>query len=169
VRGPIMEHFEAMGGRDWLTVRKGDAGLVEFVTEMSSHRFALCPPGNGIDTYRMWEALYSRTIPVVLRNPALRDFEDLPIVFVDNFRQVTFDFLECAYRRVTSAEWNWEKMFAPWWQKILTEARATLLAGGARLSLGKFYRRLLSAGWATATRRLAASRKPGRIAGRPSA
>ena len=169
VRGPIMEHFEAMGSRDWTTVRKSEVGVEEFVREMSLHRFALCPPGNGIDTHRMWEALYSRTIPVVLRNPALRDFEDLPIAFVDNFRQVTFDFLESVHTRMTTTEWNWEKMFAPWWQERLIGARTSLLARGAHVSRAKFCRRLLSAGWATVTRRFFASPERGRSAARSSA
>ena len=30
--------------------------------------FVVCPEGNGIDTHRMWEALYLRTIPIIKRN-----------------------------------------------------------------------------------------------------
>jgi hypothetical protein len=169
VRGPIMEHFHAIRGDDWITLRKGEVGVKQFAREMSSHRFALCPPGNGIDTHRMWEALYSRTIPIVLRNAALRDFEDLPIAFVDDFRQITLDFLESAYRRMVATEWNSEKMFAPWWQKRLIEARTSLVARGDRVSRAAFCRRLLSAGWASVTRRFAASPERGRIAAHPSA
>ena len=30
--------------------------------------FVICPEGNGIDTHRMWEALYLRTIPIIKKN-----------------------------------------------------------------------------------------------------
>ncbi len=39
-----------------------------FLKDMSSHRFALCVRGNGIDTHRFWEALYLGVIPVVIDN-----------------------------------------------------------------------------------------------------
>ena len=168
VRGPIMQHFESLDRRDWLTVRHGEAGLEEFVREMSSHRFVVCPPGNGIDTHRLWEALYGKTIPIVLRNPALREFGDLPIVFVDDFREVTPEFLEVQHRRIAGTEWNWEKMFAPWWQERLRDARTNLLARGAHLSRAEFFGRLFTAGW-TSLRRLLVLRKSEPAAARSSA
>jgi hypothetical protein len=160
VRGPIMEHFASIGQQDWLTVRHGEAGLEDFALEMRRHRFVVCPPGNGIDTHRMWEALYNRTIPIVLRNPALRDFCDLPIMFVEDFREITLEFLKAAHTRVAGTAWNWEKMFAPWWHKQLSEARSDLLARGVRIGRAEFFRRILTAGWRTFVRRLFAS--PGR-------
>ena len=72
------------------------------------HRFVLCPPGNGIDTHRLWEALYSRTIPVALAHPAMDSFRDLPILFVEDFRQLTRDFLASEYERITALKWNWQ-------------------------------------------------------------
>ena len=30
-----------------------------------NYMFVICPEGNGIDTHRMWEALYLRTIPII--------------------------------------------------------------------------------------------------------
>ena len=53
--------------------------------------FVLCPPGNGIDTHRTWEALALRSIPIVIRSSRLADrlYEGLPVVLVDSFREVT--------------------------------------------------------------------------------
>ena len=33
-----------------------------------NYMFVICPEGNGIDTHRMWEALYLRTIPIIKKN-----------------------------------------------------------------------------------------------------
>ena len=42
-----------------------------FRAEVARHRFALCPPGNGFDTHRVYEALQLGAIPVTspLRAP----------------------------------------------------------------------------------------------------
>lgn len=39
----------------------------EYLLELKRHRFCLCPIGNGIDTFRLWEALYMGCIPVITR------------------------------------------------------------------------------------------------------
>ncbi len=33
-----------------------------------NYMFVICPEGNGIDTHRMWEALYLRTVPIIKKN-----------------------------------------------------------------------------------------------------
>lgn len=136
VRQPVMEHFRSRIG-DWLTVREGGVGPGEFLAEMTAHRFVLCPPGNGIDTHRMWEALYCRTIPVVQRHPALAAFEDLPILFVEDFRTLTQPFLREAYERFQSGSFNCEKLFLPWWRERLIGAKHS--AGNARLSWKRYF------------------------------
>lgn len=37
----------------------------EYLKELSKHKFSLCPPGNGLDTHRVWESLLVGTIPIV--------------------------------------------------------------------------------------------------------
>jgi len=37
----------------------------EYIRNLFTHRFCLCPRGNGIDTHRIWEALYCGCIPVI--------------------------------------------------------------------------------------------------------
>jgi hypothetical protein len=38
----------------------------ENINRLQEHEFCICPEGNGVDTHRLWEALYSKTIPIVL-------------------------------------------------------------------------------------------------------
>jgi hypothetical protein len=38
--------------------------------------------------------LFLRAMPIVLKHEALSQFEDLPILFVDNWDEVTVDFLK---------------------------------------------------------------------------
>src|SRR4029450_7140388 len=98
---------------------------------LTSHRFVLCPPGNGTDTHRLWEALYSRTIPVALDAPAMAAFRDLPILFVEDFRKLTRDFLAGEYERIRTSRWNWPKLFLPWWRDRIAEQCDKLKRAGA--------------------------------------
>jgi hypothetical protein len=155
VREPVMRHFWNMRSEDWVTVRESALSFEAFLEEMTSHRFALCPPGNGIDTHRLWEALYSRTIPVAIGSPAMDAFRDLPILFVEDFRQLTRDFLASEYERITSGEWNWQKLFLPWWRDRIREQCAKLESVDQRmLRHGKFLCEIAGARLAELKRRV---------------
>ena len=40
-----------------------------YLRDLASHRFSLCPRGNGVDTHRFWESTYLGVVPVVERSP----------------------------------------------------------------------------------------------------
>ena len=40
----------------------------EFYKNIANSKFTFCPVGNGADTWRFFEALYLRSIPIVKRN-----------------------------------------------------------------------------------------------------
>ena len=134
VREPTINYFSALGS-DWVTLRHADVPLDQMVQEVAAHRFALCPPGNGIDTHRMWEALYLKTIPIVLRDPALEGFRDLPILFVEKFSDLSREFLEQEYVRFEQSDWNWDKLFLPWWESRFRKSKADLNARGSSIRL----------------------------------
>ncbi|HEY5706502.1 MAG TPA: hypothetical protein VIS96_13100 [Terrimicrobiaceae bacterium] len=140
VRAPIMEHFADLADAKWLTVRRSTLDLGTFLDELTSHRFVICPEGSGVESHRMWEALYSRTIPIVTRNPALEPFADLPILAVDDFRMVTREFLQTEYQRMTARKWNHELMFLPWWgERFREESKAARRANQGRLSTMEYF------------------------------
>jgi hypothetical protein len=58
---------------------------------LSQYAFVACPPGNGLDTHRIWEAMYLRCVPIVLRSPMTEHFASLglPIWIVDSFEELT--------------------------------------------------------------------------------
>lgn len=52
--------------------------------------FILSPPGNGLDCHRTWEALILGSVPIVISDPAFNPvFDDLPVVLVDSYAEVT--------------------------------------------------------------------------------
>ena len=53
--------------------------------------FVACPEGNGIDTHRLWEALYLRTIPIVEKNK-ISDFfikAKLPVMILNKWSDLS--------------------------------------------------------------------------------
>jgi len=129
-RAPLLGMFinkEAKGER-WFTIAENckrphdemgarhKATIRSFLEEMVEHKFVLCPRGNGVDTHRIWEALYSRTIPVVRYEAAYRNFTDLPILFVDDWRVLNENFLENQYELMSKRKWNYNKLRTSWWK-----------------------------------------------------
>jgi hypothetical protein len=138
-RAPITKTFEdrEKNGETWFTIgsgRKNDNEMdktkpfppnhenasnkkviIDFLNEMVDHKFVLCPRGNGMDTHRLWEALYTRTVPIVRYEPAHRYFTDLPILFISNWNEITEDYLLKKYDEMSLKTWDYSKLKTSWW------------------------------------------------------
>jgi len=49
-----------------------------------------CPRGQGIDTYRFWEAIYMGAIPIITRPPKAyaQCIEGLPVIIVEQWSEL---------------------------------------------------------------------------------
>ena len=80
--------------RGWATVQDTRIDYLNFLSNLSQHKFVLCPRGNAIDCHRNWEVLYMRRVPVMKRYPYLEKlFRDWPVLFVDKYTDITEDLL----------------------------------------------------------------------------
>lgn len=156
VRQPVFDDFRRRSAsEDWITFQSpgGEGTNASFLEALVRHRFVLCPPGNGVDTHRMWEALLAGAVPVVLRSQAMEAFSSLPILFVEDVRQVTREFLESA------AEWFPDPspihplMTQEFWNVKIREARDRL-AGKEMMGWSEWAGEALSYGMEMLGRRL---------------
>ena len=136
VREPLLAAYGSRLHEPWLTVRHESVAPPDFLREMTQHKFVLCPAGNGLDSHRIWEALYTGTIPVVQHHTVLRDFHDLPIMFVDDLAKVRDEDLRVFLKDAAGRPWNVEKLFVPYWACALSQERAAL--GKSKVSLSRF-------------------------------
>jgi len=90
-RGKLKPFFEEF---EWTIVRKNQISLGDYKNDLQKYQFILCPWGNGIDTHRIWEALYLGSIPVVMEHKTFSNLINLPIIFVKNYREISYDFLK---------------------------------------------------------------------------
>jgi hypothetical protein len=49
-------------------ISNSDKSFQDYIEELSKHRYALVPRGNGLDTHRFWECIYLGVIPIVICN-----------------------------------------------------------------------------------------------------
>lgn len=91
----------------------------EFYAKLSSSKFAICPRGNAIDTFRLWDCLYLGAVPIVLKEAVFhQELIDLPILFLDNindFQKLTADCLEGIYSEMLLKDWNYDKLKLSFW------------------------------------------------------
>jgi hypothetical protein len=59
----------------------------EFYIELKSHKYAICPRGNGIDTHRLWECIYLNVIPIVIKDD-FPNIDNLPIIILENWNEI---------------------------------------------------------------------------------
>lgn len=89
-RGNLRDLFR---DKEWTTVAP-HLEYEEYLSGIKNHKFVLCPSGNGIESARNWETLYMRRVPVFKRHPYLEEmFKDFPVLFVDEFEDVTEELL----------------------------------------------------------------------------
>lgn len=67
----------------------------EFLEGIKTHKFVLCPSGNGIGSARNWETLYLRRVPIMERHPYKEIvFKEFPVLFVNSFNDLSQNLLE---------------------------------------------------------------------------
>ena len=80
--------------KDWAEVNEQRVPYNIFLYNLSASKFMICPVGNAIDCHRNWEVIYMRRVPVMTRDPYLEElYKDYPVLFVDNYSQVTKELL----------------------------------------------------------------------------
>jgi hypothetical protein len=66
-----------------------------YIRQIKQSNFSFAPLGNGADCHRIWECLYLGCVPIVPKTEyCFDDFKHLPILFVDNYKDITKEFLE---------------------------------------------------------------------------
>src|SRR3990167_226917 len=99
----------------------------EYVDDLSHAVFVISPPGSGLDCHRTWEALYMGCYPIVLRSTLCPLYEELPVVVVDSWEEVTEDFLHEKKETFRTSSWNFKKIYMPYWFEKVTRLQQELV------------------------------------------
>jgi len=115
------EPINLFSNKKWVKITNGKNGknFLEYIMDIKTHKFVLCPEGNGIDTHRTWETLYLGSIPIEKRNVNNSFYSDLPICFVDSWDEITEEFLYFEYERIKKTKWNMDKLKFSYWKELI--------------------------------------------------
>ena len=83
----------------------------------SHHAFVLSPAGGGLDCHRTWEALILGCIPILRKlSPHFEKiFEDLPVLLVDNWTDITEELLQQTIDDFKTRTFRLEKLTLSYW------------------------------------------------------
>jgi tetratricopeptide (TPR) repeat protein len=94
----------------------------DYLRDISQSDFCICPPGNGIDCHRIWECLYLNCIPIVHNHINFKQFRDLPILLIEDWKIVDKEFLLKQKKAMVEKKYNLEKLeFSYWKNNILKD------------------------------------------------
>lgn len=87
----------------------------DYIKDLSNHKFCISPRGNGVDCHRHWECLYLGVIPIIEKCPEMKHFEDLPILYVNNYNEINVEYLNEIYQQFQKKTFNMEKLNLLYW------------------------------------------------------
>ncbi|PCI94994.1 hypothetical protein COB11_03190 [Candidatus Aerophobetes bacterium] len=90
-----------------------------FFDHISRSKFVVSPRGNGLDCHRTWEALYLGAIPIVIKSSMDSAFEDLPVLTISSWEEVTEAYLLEQYSNMKKKKYMFDKLYAKYWLDLI--------------------------------------------------
>lgn len=94
-------------------------GRKRYLERMRQCAFVACPRGNGVDTHRVWEALYMGSVPIIIKHNWNKAFRNLRIAFIDTWEQVTTEWIQTEYQRITQQEYDTSMYKMSYWTDLI--------------------------------------------------
>jgi hypothetical protein len=105
---------------DW---EESNLSLTEFFDKILEYEAIICPIGNGIDTHRLWEVLYSNRIPITIKVGDFKIYElyeKLPIIILDNENQLyDEELLDKKIKEIKNNQYNMSLLDYSYWKKLI--------------------------------------------------
>ena len=83
--------------------------------QTAKYAFVLSPAGVGLDCHRTWEALCLGCIPIVNAPKFGKLFEDLPVLMVTDWSEVTDELLQKTLATFSERTFNYDKLTLGYW------------------------------------------------------
>ena len=94
---------------------------------MAPCKFTLSPEGDMHDCYRHWEAILIGVIPIIQKTSMNELFNDLPVLLIDEWDQITEQFLQQKYEEISSKNYNLEKLYMKFWIDMINKIKEEYL------------------------------------------
>ena len=114
--------------QEWATVYESNRTTEEFYNDLLTHKFVLCPEGNGPDCYRMLETLYCGAIPVMPMSDGLYVYylAKTRVSFTRSLYGLSNTILDKAWEDVQTMEFNYDILRLSYWKGLIDAKRVLL-------------------------------------------
>lgn len=121
IRGPLLAYLKTC---DFCFVCQQRKSVSEYLADIAVSQFVVSPHGSGLDCYRTWEALYLGVYPIVKQSPLDVLYEGLPVVIVNEWTELSQEFLERKYVEFQTKQFNLEKLDFAYWHRLIKQFQA---------------------------------------------
>lgn len=87
--------------------------------------FVICPHGGGLDCHRNWEALCIGCIPIVKTSKIDNLYKDLPVLIVNDWREIDINLLNNTIIKFKlkheNGEFNYNKLKLDYWKNLIND------------------------------------------------
>lgn len=95
----------------------------QYFDDLVDSQFVISPIGLEIDCVRNWEAFPLHCIPIVEHTYLDPLYEGLPIVLVNDYKEVTQDFLERKMQEIQTQKTSLDKAFFGFWEHLIKDVQ----------------------------------------------
>ncbi|HSX26202.1 MAG TPA: glycosyltransferase family 2 protein [Chlamydiales bacterium] len=120
VRKPIYDYFRAHVPFCTMVSYRPYA---QFLCDLAQSKFVLSPHGGGLDCHRTWEAMYMGSFPLVKTSTLDPLYEGLPVLIVNDWTEITPEFLEGKYVEMKGKSYRLEKLYFDYWLKKIRDVQ----------------------------------------------
>jgi len=101
--------------------------ILNYYKKILASKFMICPRGCGLDSYRIWDCIYLGCIPIVEKYQGYQHFDDLPILFIDHWKEIgnlTEEYLNSKWNEMIHTDYNYNKLDLSYWeQNIISKVK----------------------------------------------
>lgn len=88
---------------------------IEYHKHITQFAFVISPYGNGLDCHRTWETLCLGSIPIVRAKHFSKMFENLPVLIVNEWKDINKELLENTITEFSSKVFDYNKLTLKFW------------------------------------------------------
>lgn len=115
--------YDYFSNTDWVTIENPNLSKSQYKEALIKSSFILCPWGNGVDTHRLWESLYYGKIPITKFHHTYSHLNNLPILFVDNYKDITKERLIDFIQSLKSHDIDYKELSIETWLALISQIK----------------------------------------------
>ena len=90
----------------------------DFYKKLKESKYVISPDGTGYDCHRIYESILFNSIPIIKRNPLADYYEKLPVILIDNWNEITEEYLINNYNDNYNKLIEWKNKNNDWYKAI---------------------------------------------------